>query len=83
MTVSRLRAVMGIATRAAARPGQRRLVHLCAVLIGAEIGLGDQAGRHRRPAPPPGRHVSLSERHTMLPLDENASSGPPIEQQID
>ena len=61
MTVSRLRAVMAIATRAA-RPGQRRLVHLCAVLIGAEIGPGDQAGRHRRPAPPPGRHVSLSER---------------------
>ena len=62
MTVGRLRAVMGIAIRAAAMPGQRRLVYLCAVLVGAETGLGDQAGRHRRPAPPPGRHVSLSER---------------------
>ena len=62
MTVGRRRAVMGIGIHPAAMPGQRRLVYLCAVLVGAETGLGDQAGRHRRPAPPPGRHVSLCER---------------------
>ena len=39
MKAGRLRAVLGIAIRAAARPGQRHLVYLCAVLVGAAIGL--------------------------------------------
>jgi hypothetical protein len=35
----RLKAMMDIAIRAAARPGQRRLVYLCAVLAGVAAGL--------------------------------------------
>ena len=57
MTVSRLRAVMGIATRAAARPGQRRLAHLCAVLAGSAMMLtAMQLTFRTAPGGPGGRH---------------------------